>query len=86
MKSDSAEKKTSRGRDRGMRGRREKVTVCYDPRGSRLLIPASLEKDKVVITKPRHCIPPHGAGGGGMRDATSPVLHFSIVFAMSELS
>lgn len=60
MKSDSAEKKTGRGQDEGMRRRESDCLPCQT------LVPASSEKDKVVITKARRHIPLHGTGGGGL--------------------
>lgn len=55
MKSESAEKKTSRRQDEKKRG-----TV-----GCQTLIPASREENTVAVTKPRRRIPPRGTGGGG---------------------
>ncbi len=69
MKSDSAEEKTSRGQDGGMRRRESDCLPCQT------LIPAPLEEDKVVITKARRHIPLHGTGGGGLCDGIASVLH-----------
>lgn len=46
------------------------------PVRSQTLIPASLEKDMVVIAKPRCRIPAHGTAGGGVCDGITSVLHF----------
>lgn len=68
-----------REEDKQRPGRRyEKKRKCLScPKQSQTLILVSLEKDKVVITKPRFRIPLYGTGGGGgMCDGITSVLHF----------